>query len=225
MRRLYTMGAVSLLAMVAMSAANEGSGKGRSIKAALGELDVKADNDWTEGGLPAMERMKALTGNQDLKRSEVSDAAPGFNRTNAGAAPTDKTTLQSVETPEPGASDAEHAAAADANIEAGAVGKGNPLDAENNADSRVITASHQAEHHPDPIADDSLPTAAQIAEGIPDAILLFEALTMVAGSSRYARNSALATLVRGYQGAQGEIKAVQGRLDARMQQREERSKA
>ena len=60
-----------------------------AIKAALSSLKGDRDADWTQGGLPDMERMKEVTGFADLKRDEVGIAAPGFNRTNAGAAPSD----------------------------------------------------------------------------------------------------------------------------------------
>lgn len=59
------------------------------IKAALSKLNHEEPNDWTEGGLPAMGRMKELTGFEDLKRSEVAEAVPGFARVNASAAPSD----------------------------------------------------------------------------------------------------------------------------------------
>ncbi|HKY44902.1 MAG TPA: hypothetical protein VJM50_17550 [Pyrinomonadaceae bacterium] len=58
-----------------------------AIKAALSSLKGDRDADWTQGGLPDMERMKEITGFADLKRDEVGIAAPGFNRANAGAAP------------------------------------------------------------------------------------------------------------------------------------------
>lgn len=60
-----------------------------AIKAALSKLDTAEDTHWTEGGLPAMDHMKAATGLDDLKRDEVSAAAPGLHRANFNAAPSD----------------------------------------------------------------------------------------------------------------------------------------
>lgn len=61
-----------------------------SPRAALSVLDVSSDADWTDAGLPDMARMKALTGNPDLKRDDVSKVLPGFNRANADTAPSFK---------------------------------------------------------------------------------------------------------------------------------------
>lgn len=60
-----------------------------AIKAALSKLDPSNDDHWTEGGLPAMGHMKTATGLDDLKRDEVSAAAPGLDRVNIAAAPSD----------------------------------------------------------------------------------------------------------------------------------------
>lgn len=60
-----------------------------AIKAALEKLDTSKDEHWTEGGLPAMDHMKASTGLDDLKRDEVSAVAPGLHRANKDAAPSD----------------------------------------------------------------------------------------------------------------------------------------
>lgn len=60
-----------------------------AIKAAIEKLNPTEDTHWTEGGLPAMDHMKASTGLDDLKRDEVSAVAPGLHRANAGATPSD----------------------------------------------------------------------------------------------------------------------------------------
>ena len=60
-----------------------------AIKAAIEKLNPTEDTHWTEGGLPAMDHMKASTGLDDLKRDEVSAVAPGLHRANVGAAPSD----------------------------------------------------------------------------------------------------------------------------------------
>jgi hypothetical protein len=64
--------------------------------------------------------------------------------------------------------------------------------------------------------------AAPIAEEYPDPIMLLEALSASAGRGRFARNSALQTIVRAYQVSQREIKETQARLDLRLDRREER---
>lgn len=51
-----------------------------AIKAALGRLDHDNKDQWTEGGLPNLATMQTLTGFNDLKRAEVSEANPGFSR-------------------------------------------------------------------------------------------------------------------------------------------------
>jgi len=51
-----------------------------SIKAALLQLSVENDNHWTTDGLPRIETLKFLTGDQSLTREAVSAALPGFNR-------------------------------------------------------------------------------------------------------------------------------------------------
>lgn len=94
-KRTFALAAGALLAGVCFSAEGLASGaagggdRGSMIKDALARLDTTADGDWTEGGLPAMERMKALTGLDDLKRDEVGKAAPGLHRANLNAAPSD----------------------------------------------------------------------------------------------------------------------------------------
>lgn len=90
---LIGMAHLALMAGACFSAEGVGSGSGADrgsiIKDALARLNATEDGDWTEGGLPAMERMKILTGLDDLKRDEVGKAAPGLHRGNADAAPSD----------------------------------------------------------------------------------------------------------------------------------------
>lgn len=201
----------------------------QKIKNALGELDTKSDDDWTAGGLPSMDRMKALVGDENLTRAQVSDAAPGFNRANAGKS----TPTPSSKAPDPtaGADPAgpgEHPA--DRPIEDQG-GPGNVNDATMNAERRdpAADASGGMTGKPDDpeyrSATMRAPDANEIAQHIPDAIVLFEAAVIAASAGRYARNSALQTLVRGYQVAQREVKEVQGRIDIRLADREKANAA
>lgn len=59
------------------------------IQAALQKLDVSNDNHWTSDGLPRLDTVKMLAGDQSLTRDVVTHAAPGFTRAVAaqGAAP------------------------------------------------------------------------------------------------------------------------------------------
>lgn len=57
------------------------------IKEALGKLDPKNDQHWTADGLPLLEVVKQFAGNPGINREAVTAAAPGFNRTVAGAVP------------------------------------------------------------------------------------------------------------------------------------------
>lgn len=199
----------------------------QKIKNALGELDTKNDDHWTAGGLPSMDRMKALVGDENLTRAQVSDAAPGFNRSNADAAPSDKAKLSSkAPDPNAGANPAGPGAhPADRPIEDQG-GPGNVNDAMMNAERRdpAADASGGLTGKPDDpeyrSATMRAPDANEIAKHIPDAIVLFEAAVIAASAGRYARNSALQTLVRGYQVAQREVKEVQGRIDIRLADRE-----
>lgn len=233
------------LASLALFAADTGSGSGggMTINAALNDLDPAADFDWTEGGLPAMDRMKALTGRSDLTRKEVSDARPGFTRATADE---DK----SKDKPDPARKAGEGAGAkASSGSGTGAAvggktasgddpkpgdlpiedqGAGNPNDAANNAEERnpenpasggLKGKPDDPEYHSQESAD---VTPSEIAERYPDAVLLLEAAVIAGGQGRYARNSSLSSLLRGYQVSQREIKEVQGRLDEREKKREEK---
>lgn len=53
---------------------------------ALKKLDVENANHWTTDGLPRLETVRMLAGNQSITREQVSLAAPGFTRTTAGFA-------------------------------------------------------------------------------------------------------------------------------------------
>lgn len=97
-KRSYMLGTAAALACIAF-APETGSGSAgyldpeqervAKIRFAIEKLNPTDDTHWTEGGLPAMDHMKASTGLDDLKRDEVSAVAPGLHRANAGAAPSD----------------------------------------------------------------------------------------------------------------------------------------
>lgn len=98
-KRAFTLASISLMAGVCFAAEGAGSGSGgyldaeqervAKIRFAIEKLNPTEDTHWTEGGLPAMDHMKASTGLDDLKRDEVSAVAPGLHRANVGAAPSD----------------------------------------------------------------------------------------------------------------------------------------
>ena len=52
------------------------------ILLALKQLDPAVDEHWTSDGSPRMEVVQKLTGNDGLKRADVVNAAPTFNREN-----------------------------------------------------------------------------------------------------------------------------------------------
>lgn len=51
-----------------------------SLHEALGKLDSTNDNHWTQDGLPRLETLKMLTGDQSLTREIVSAQFPDFKR-------------------------------------------------------------------------------------------------------------------------------------------------
>lgn len=51
------------------------------ILEALDTLDIDNDEQWTADGLPKVDAVAALVGNDALKRSDIIEAAPDFNRT------------------------------------------------------------------------------------------------------------------------------------------------
>lgn len=62
------------------------------ILAGVRQLDTSNDNHWTADGLPRLDTVKMLTGEQSLDRNAVEAAAPGFKRTNAADYKTDAET-------------------------------------------------------------------------------------------------------------------------------------
>lgn len=51
-----------------------------TITEALGKLDKSNDQHWTADGLPRLETVRFICGNQSLTREDVTKAAPGFSR-------------------------------------------------------------------------------------------------------------------------------------------------
>lgn len=56
------------------------------IKEALAQLDPENDAQWTNYGLPLVDVMRTLTGNEELTRQLITEAEPEFNREAARAA-------------------------------------------------------------------------------------------------------------------------------------------
>lgn len=56
-----------------------------TIRVASTKLDVDNDDHWTADGLPGLEAIHHFTGNQKIKRGNVTDALPDFNRDAARA--------------------------------------------------------------------------------------------------------------------------------------------
>lgn len=52
------------------------------VREALTKLDVADSNHWTNEGLPALDAVKAMLDGRKVTRSEVTEAAPMFNRDN-----------------------------------------------------------------------------------------------------------------------------------------------
>lgn len=52
-----------------------------AIRTALAALDPARKEDWTKGGLPALDAIRALVG-PDVTREQIDAAAPGFTREN-----------------------------------------------------------------------------------------------------------------------------------------------
>lgn len=48
---------------------------------ALNKLDRNDDQHWTDDGMPRVDVLRALTGNQTLNRTQINTLVPGFNRT------------------------------------------------------------------------------------------------------------------------------------------------
>jgi len=248
MKALYTSAAAAAL-MIAMSPADSASGGtadlNSRIKASLSKLDTANDDHWTDAGLPRVERLRDLTGDQGITRRMVEDAAPGFNRANAHAAPSDTSTLTSKQTPvaEAGADTPIPVQIVKANEigepDAGSFMKSAAEISKENADPDLtageaaantatsmypeITAAGEGQPGNDDgslfAGDEDRPAAtvepSAIADSYPDAFALLDALAIVAAQPRYRRNGELQQLIRSYSIQQTQMRDLQGRLDAR----------
>lgn len=202
-KRILSGGLAALmLAGVCFSAEGSGSGGGddrnAKIKDALSRLDTSENADWTQGGLPSVDRMKELTGLEDLKREEIGTAVPGFNRENAKSAP----------------SDLSNAGTSDAAKAAGPTDDGQGIqggDPENDGDRLEGEAASLARGRKATLDD-----VAEIAKHVDNPIILLEAaVAAMNASERYRKNGELNTFLRSYSIQQTNIKAHQARLDAR----------
>lgn len=226
MRKFYLSGAAAIMCLSAASEGSGGAGDDRlsKIRAALGKSDTTEDTHWTNAGLPSMERMKAITGLEDLTREEVSKASPGYSRTNANAAPSD---LGNSGGGDAGPTKTEAETLADQmkeNIKPNSDPRENPnvgKDYLNSAEGQAHTADQQqlieaAAQAETATAARSMPNAAEIAEAIKDPILLIEAATAAMNADdRFRKNGELQNFLRGYQIAQLNIRAHQERLNKR----------
>jgi len=72
------------------------------IKSALSKLDTKNDAHWTDAGLPSVDVVRGIAGNMEITRKQIGAAWPGFNRTNASAAPSNPENVRSQSADETG---------------------------------------------------------------------------------------------------------------------------
>lgn len=79
--------------------------KDAAVKKALNKLDLKNDNHWTADGLPRLESVRIYAANNDLKREDLTRAAPEFSRSNPS---TETKTDQPGKTQEQKQNDAEN---------------------------------------------------------------------------------------------------------------------
>lgn len=185
------------------------------IKEALGKLDKDNPADWTQAGLPSVERVRELAGDDTITRSQIGEAYPGFDREGPATKDDAGANSGSGEQADPNARFKQG--------EERGEGLGNPNDAMNNAERISEEAGGVGDKRdvPEYESERTELTPAEIAKHCPDAILLLEAAVAAGMSGRFSRNSALQTLLRGYQVAQTEIKEVQVRLDKRISDRDE----
>lgn len=243
--RLWISTALMLLSAPDDLGSNASGGdRNAAIRSALSRLDPSKDADWTAAGLPAMDRVKELSGLDDLGRAEVGEAVPGFSRANAGAAPSDlgnaggggdagPTEPEPEDKGDPGALGETRKAEAD-DVAEEMKDRANPnLRAEDNPNvgrtdlSAAETQRHtsdqdeliEAQAH----AETATSTPSDIAEAYPDPILLIEAAHIAMNANeRFRRNGELQNFLRGYIISQPNIRAHQGRLNARFEEIEKR---
>lgn len=207
------------------------------ILKALPKLDPTNDDDWTGAGLPDLGRVQALTGLDDLRRDEVGKAAPGFNRTNANAAPSDMSNVGKSggdAGPTGDNSDAPKTnAQKDGEAEKSELDEANERRAPNldPADNPNVgktdlgpyeTQTHtadQGQYLAEEVAAELWTEGKQptdLAQHIKDPIFLIEAAVAAFNADpRYSKNGELSQFFRHYSIAQVNIKTHQARLDKR----------
>jgi hypothetical protein len=167
------------------------------IRTTLARLDTSVDTDWTQGGLPSMERMKELTGFEDLKRDEVGEASPGFHREAA--------------TVKDDAGDNDQDQVSDD----GKRPEGETLDPASPYGGDVHTADQQDNRDAARLTEE-MPGPDKIAARLTNPIVLIEAAMIAMNADdRYRKNGELQNFMRAYLISQVNIKAHQERLDRR----------
>lgn len=195
-----------------------------AIRAALGRLDKENDDDWTEGGLPKLARMQQLSGFEDLKRAELSDASPGFQRVAPKGPAAGFKSAATSDAPEPKDEESE---AADALEKANELRQPNSDPETNDNVGRTDLGPYEGQTH---TADQGEKLAeemavelwtngkqpADLAAQVKDPVFLIEAAyAAMSADPRYSKNGEMQTFFRHYTIAQVNIKASQARLDAR----------
>lgn len=180
-----------------------------TLAGALNALELGNDAQWTKTGLPKIGVLRQLTGDDDLKQSEVNALLPdGYNRTNAGAAPS------FIDPPSEGKPvDEQIAEVEDKSILADLAaleGEVLPEAADTGSESGAVEALEKAQDAFEGDED-------RVTEANP--ILLLEAAVAAGSTDRYRRNSALQGVLRAYQVSQDAIREHQSRLDYRIEER------
>ena len=229
----------ALLSGVCFAAEGSGGGSGSDdkdkIRQALRKLDPDNDDDWTQGGLPAMARVQELSGMSGLNRQQVGEADPGYNREKAAGTPEPKANVEASHRKQ-----RENADAASGATGGAGSGENGEQTAEDRIQPNLDPASnpnvgttdlgpyegqaHTADQRENLHAQEATEEAGEIQASEGDnPIELFERAVAAAQTDRYRRNGELQNLVRHYQVNQVAIKDLQGRLDKRNEDRASRS--
>lgn len=188
------------------------------LNEALDKLDHKTDTDWTQSGLPSVDRVKELSGFSDVTRTEIGDTRSDFVRTKPADKPADDDGKSEGTGEGAELSELEKAEQrikpnmpADENENVGRSDLG-PYDGQAHTSDQRENLQAQLGTE----GSEQYPTAQEIADHIKDPVLLLEAaVAAMNGSDRYRKNGELQTYLRDYSIRQTNIKAHQGRLDKR----------
>ncbi len=207
------------------------------IKQALSKLDPKDPADWTEAGLPKLDRMQNLTGFENLKRSEVGEAAPGYTRETASSAPSDLSNVGASDTANNAApsNPAGETVSQEPEAEKSELDKAKELTSPNFAaednpnvgrtdlgpyEGQAHTSDQEERLQAELTADDFDTSPEAIAKQYKDPVLLLEAAVVAMNADdRYRKNGELQNFMRGYSISQVNIKANQERLNKRYEER------